>query len=186
MIKHQRPSRRSAPTDGICDECTAIIAAQGVRPAIKFLNDRTRFRFTGVYRVDPPQLRNLVLFDRENPELNLSGGVTRLHDTYCALTYASGPFETDDSRSDHRLTDHASRHSIISYAGVPLRLANGQVWGTLCHFDLRPRLLPHGERALLESVAPALVASFQRDQSEPVAFTDPSSRAPRGSAVPRS
>ena len=185
MIEHQRTSRRSAPTDGVCDQCTAIIASQGVRQAIKFLNERTRFRFTGVYRVDPPQLCNVELFDRENPELNLSGGVTRLNATYCALTYASGPFETDDSRSDHRLTDHASRQSVISYAGVPLRLANGQVWGTLCHFDLRPRLLPHGERAILESVAPALVASVQRYQAEPVAFTDPSSRALQGSDVLR-
>ena len=167
MIEHQRPARRSAPTEGVCAECTAIIVEHGVRPALEFLNGRTRFRFSGIYRVDPPLLCNVVLFDRENPDMNLSGEVTQLDDTYCALTYASGPFETADSVSDARLLHHAARNSIISYAGVPLRLSNGHLWGTLCHFDVRPRLLPLGERSVLESVAPAFVASIQQHESRP-------------------
>jgi len=167
MIEHQRPVRCSAPTDGVFAECTAIIAAHGVQPALEFLNGRTRFRFTGIYRVDPPHLCNVVLFDRENPHMNLSGEVTRLEDTYCSLVYASGPFETRDSLSDQRLERHASRSSIISYAGVPLRLLNGHLWGTLCHFDVRPRLLPQGERSVLESVAAALVASVQQHEAHP-------------------
>jgi GAF domain-containing protein len=185
MIQHQRPARRSTHIDGAGDECAAIIAAQGIWPAVRFLNGRTRFRFTGIYRVDPPRLCNLVLFDRENPDMNLSGAVTQLEDTYCSLTYAFGPFETDDSLSDGRLVQHASRSSIISYAGVPLRLLNGHVWGTICHFDVRPRLLPHGERTVLESVAPVLVASLQRDVAHAGAFIAPSSTAPQDSVAPR-
>jgi GAF domain-containing protein len=185
VLEQHRPERRVTPTDGPRAECGAIISAKGVRPALEFLNGRTRFRFSGIYRVNPPHLCNVVLFDRENPQMNLSGEVTRLDDTYCALVNASGPFETADSLSDHRLLDHASRSSVISYAGVPLRLSNGHVWGTLCHFDVRPRLLPEGERSVLESVAPLLVESMQRDHTHAAEFIAPSSTARRGSVAPR-
>jgi GAF domain-containing protein len=185
MMDRQHPVPRVSFTDSVCAECQSIVAAHGVRQAIQFLNGRTRFRFTGIYRVDPPHLCNVVLFDRENPDMNLSGEVTRLDDTYCALTYASGPFETGDSRSDARLVHHPSRDSIMSYAGVPMRGANGQLWGTFCHFDVRPRLLPQGERSILESVAQVLVTSLQRELATPAELIDPSSTALRGSVAPR-
>ncbi|MEO7455877.1 MAG: GAF domain-containing protein, partial [Gemmatimonadaceae bacterium] len=65
-----------------------------------------------------------------------------------------------DSRDDSRLTSHSARDSIISYVGVPLRLASGCTWGTLCHYDLRPRLLSPSETAILESVAPLFVRTL--------------------------
>jgi GAF domain-containing protein len=147
-------------TEALCVECTEIVESSGIETAVAWLNARTRFRFTGIYRVDPPHLRNVVLFDRENPNLNVSGEVTRLNDTYCAIVYGEGPFSTADSARDERLTGHPSRESVISYAGVPLRLENGHVWGTLCHFDVKPRLLKPEERAVLESVASVFLASL--------------------------
>ncbi len=146
--------------DAVCAECSAIVAEQGVGAALAWLNARTRFRFTGIYRVEPPLLLNVVLFDRENPDLNVSGEIAQLDDTYCALAYATGPFATADSDKDARLAQHPARASVISYDGVPMRLANGQVWGTLCHYDVRPRLLKPDERHLLESVAPLFTASL--------------------------
>lgn len=150
----------AATTEAVCAECSAIVAEQGIGPALAWLNARTRFRFTGIYRVDPPLLRNLMLFDRENPDVNVSGEITRLDDTYCALVYATGPFSTADSGKDSRLAQHPARTSVISYDGVPMRLANGQVWGTLCHYDVRPRLLKPDERHLLESVAKVFTTSL--------------------------
>ena len=129
----------------------------GVVGALAFLNDRTRFRFTGLYRVVPPALHNVSLFDRENPTLNVSGAVCALEDTYCSIVCASGdPFAIADSRDDSRVAHHPSRDAIQSYAGVPVRQPGGRVLGTLCHFDGRPRLLPAGELAVLTSVAPLL------------------------------
>lgn len=130
----------------------------GLRVALGRLNARTRFRFTGVYRADPPLLRNVYLVDRENPALDVSGAVCPLDETYCAITCArEARFATRDARTDERLVAHPARQSVISYAGVPLRLAGGRAWGTLCHFDLRPRLLPAAETAVLEAFAPVLV-----------------------------
>ena len=172
------------PNDAAWAECAAIVSTDSVSAALAFLNGRTRFRFTGIYQVDPPHLRNVLLFDRENPAMNLSGEVTRLEDTYCALTYASGPFETADAPRDGRLVNHASRNSIISYTGVPVHLPTGHLWGTLCHFDVRPRLLPQDERSFLQAVGPLLVAALHRD-APPGAVSVPTSTVPRDSGAPR-
>src|SRR5690349_7006368 len=43
----------------------------GPKGALEFLNARTRYRFTGIYHAEPPLLRNLFLFDRENPSLHV-------------------------------------------------------------------------------------------------------------------
>ena len=134
----------------------------GVLAGLELLNARTRFRFTGLYRAEPPLLRNVFLVDRENPALNVSGAVCPLDETYCAITCArEAAFATRDATRDARLVDHAARDSVISYAGVPLRLAGGRAWGTLCHFDLRPRLLAPAERVLLEAAAPIFVRSLR-------------------------
>ncbi|HET7189305.1 MAG TPA: GAF domain-containing protein [Gemmatimonadaceae bacterium] len=134
--------------------CASILASGGPVDALRFLNARTRFRFTGIYRADPPVLRNVWLFDRENPTLNVSGEVCPLEETYCAIVAGSQqPLRTADARRDARLTSHAAREHVISYCGVPIRRDDGLVWGTLCHFDVRPRLLARSEIEVLEAVA---------------------------------
>jgi GAF domain-containing protein len=150
---------RDATTRRVVREVSARLDRDGALAALAWLNARTRFRFTGLYRADPPILRNLFLVDRENPTLNLSGAVCPLEQTYCAITYArDASFTTGDARRDPGLAAHPARRSIISYAGVPLRLAEGGTWGTLCHYDLRPRLLPPTELAHLDAVAPIFAA----------------------------
>lgn len=72
-----------------------ILADSGLHQVLGFLNARTRYRFTGVYHVEPPLLRNVHLFDRENPTLDCSGAVTPLDETYCSITSSrSAPFAT--------------------------------------------------------------------------------------------
>lgn len=147
---------RKAP-GGIESVVTGLMREGGVRRVLGYLNTRTRYRFTGVYHVDPPLLRNMHLFDRENPALECSGAVSRLDETYCSITAnGSAPFTTADSTRDPRLTEHAAREAVLCYVGVPIRLASGATWGTLCHFDLRPRLTPDGEIAVLEVAAPLI------------------------------
>lgn len=130
----------------------------GLLAALALLNHRTRFRFTGLYRVVPPQLQNVSLYDRENPTLNVSGAVCGLAETYCASVYESGrPLRIGDATADARLRAHPNRESIQSYAGVPIRGRGGDVVGTLCHFDGRPRITPSGELAVLQEAAALLV-----------------------------
>jgi GAF domain-containing protein len=150
-------------SDGTLDalaRCVSLLLEhEGLRAALAFLNARTRHRFTGVYRFDPPLLRSVSLFDRENPTLRL-GGDTPMRETYCSLVgEAAAPFSTADAGRDARLVEHPARATVIAYCGVPLRGGDGACFGTLCHFDLRPRLAPSGELALLQVVAP-IVARF--------------------------
>ncbi len=143
-----------------------LLQGRGLHAALGYLNARTRYRFTGLYRAEPPLLHNLGLFDRENPEIDGSGAVARLDETYCSITRrTASPFSTDDALQDARLTTHAARHSVLCYCGVPIRLGTGVTWGTLCHFDLRPRLLPADELAVLSSVAPVVTEWLARPHS---------------------
>jgi hypothetical protein len=143
-------------------ELGARLRAAGPLAALAWLNARTRFRFTGLYHADPPLLRNVHLVDRENPTLNVSGEVCPLDETYCAITCArEAAFATTDAMRDARLVAHPARTSVISYSGVPVRFADGRAWGTICHFDLRPRLLPRTESAVLDAVAPVFAAWLQ-------------------------
>ena len=145
---------RDAATRRVVREVRARLRDHGALATLCWLNARTRFRFTGLYHAEPPLLRNLYLVDRENPSLNVSGEICPLDDTYCAITCAQdADFTTSDARRDARLVEHPARRSVISYAGVPVRLSGGASWGTLCHYDLRPRLLPPTELVHLDAVA---------------------------------
>jgi GAF domain-containing protein len=152
MERSYAPDRgHAAATTSVVRALRADLRADNVLGALTRLNARTRFRFTGLYHADPPVLRNVYLVDRENPTLNVSGEIRPLDETYCAITYADeATFVTSDAARDARIAAHPARASILSYAGIPLRLDTGCVWGTLCHFDLRPRFLAPSELALLD------------------------------------
>jgi hypothetical protein len=163
-------STSSAAVPSVRTTCAARFATllheRGLLHALGYLNERTRYRFTGLYRVDPPMLRNVGLFDRENPDIDVSGAVTKLDETYCSITCATAkPFTTMDAPRDERLVAHAARDSILCYAGVPIRFEGGRPWGSLCHFDLRPRLRSADELCALETVAP-VVAGWLRSNPE--------------------
>jgi GAF domain-containing protein len=153
-----------------------ILASADLAAVLRFLNQRARFRFTGVYRTDPPLLRNVCLFDRENPDLMLGGDATPLERTYCGIVSSTrSPFYVEDAISDARVANHAARESVVSYAGVPLRSPTGHVVGTLCHFDVRPRVLPEHELDVLEAVAGA-ISSWLAERG--VTLADPNASNP--------
>ena len=73
-----------------------LLRRDGLHAALGFLNGRVRYRFTGVYRFDPPVLRNVDLYDRENPSLTFSGCELVLRDSYCGIVQLSErPFVTE-------------------------------------------------------------------------------------------
>lgn len=124
----------------------SLLEGDGLHAALAFLNGRVRYRFTGVYRFDPPVLRNVDLFDRENPSLSFTGCELVLLENYCGIVRATErPFTVTDATRDPRLEGYASRTTMVSYLGVPIRENGGGLFGTLCHFDGRPRLAPKGE-----------------------------------------
>jgi GAF domain-containing protein len=151
-----------------------ILADRGVQDALGWLNARTDHRFTGVYRLDPPLLRSVRLFDRENPLLEV-GSDAPMSETYCSITGAGeSPFVVADALEDPALEGHPARDATRSYCGVPLRDRSGRVIGTLCHFDLGPRPVPEAEIPVMETAAALLYAALRHSGALP----DPADGAP--------
>ena len=141
-------------------EITSMLDRGRLHDALRFLNERTRHRFTGVYRFDPPLLRSLCLFDRENPAVTL-GGDTPMRESYCSIVGSgAAPFGTAHAGRDGRLAGHPARGVVLAYCGVPLVLPDGSCAGSLCHFDPRPRLVPRREVPLLECAAGLIAAAL--------------------------
>jgi PAS domain S-box-containing protein len=130
-----------------------------VHAVLRYLNGRTAHRFTGLYRFDGAVLRNVALYDREEPATRV-GADAPLGETYCGIVGAAErPFFTAHAGEDPRLVEHAARENVVSYCGALVRAAGGTPVGTLCHFDLRPQPVPADEIPLLEAVAPLLSPS---------------------------
>ena len=145
----------------IARNCAGILSTAGPHAVLAYLNSRTRFRFSAIYRADPPLLHNLYLFDRENPSVNLAGDVARLDDTYCSFVCDGGrPFQSRNASKDDRLRTHVARDRVLSYCGAAIRRESGVVWGTLCHYDVRPRIIPRSESEVLEVVAAVLAGGL--------------------------
>ena len=141
------------------DEFSRRLADNGLHDALGFLNARTRHRFTGVYRFEPPVLKNVSLFDRENPQVR-SAMDALLRDTYCSHIADTGAeFGIDDGREDS-LPGIGLPRSVVAYHGVPLRNERDVCVGSLCHWDVRPRLVPDGEWAVLYAVAPLVARAM--------------------------
>jgi CheY-like chemotaxis protein len=130
----------------------------GLHGALDFLNGRSLYRFTGIYRFDGVTLRNVELFDRADPAI-VTGEDPPLGETYCSIVRLGRErFATADAMADPRLVDHPARRQVRSYCGSLLRNADGTPFGTLCSFDLVARPASDAFLELLELVAPIVSA----------------------------
>lgn len=134
-----------------------LLREGSLHEALRVINERVEHRFTGVFRFDPPTLRNVALFDSANPDITV-GQDAPLRETYCSVVgETEQPLQTDDPRTDPRLAEHPARETTLAYCGAPLRASESEPpFGTLCHFDVVPRPVPPGEIAVLEAVAPLI------------------------------
>lgn len=140
----------------VAEEFRELLETDGFHAALAFLNRRTCHRFTGIYRFDQSMLRNLHLYDRTNPGLEL-GSDAPLHETYCSIVgTTASPFATDDAQLDERLLEHPARTGTLSYSGVPLQSSDGRAFGTLCHFDVVPCPADPEEVPILKAAAKAI------------------------------
>jgi GAF domain-containing protein len=147
----------------------------GLHAALAYLNSRTPFRFTGVYRFDAATLRNLCLFDRWSPD-STQGEDAPLPETFCAIVrrHPEG-LEVDDGRTDERFPWMAD-NPVVCYCGTLLRGEDGVPYGTLCHFDVQRCQRSQQELALLQAAAPLVsryLAASGRGAPAPAAHPAP-------------
>jgi hypothetical protein len=134
-----------------------------IRALLAHLNSLTTHRFTGVYRFEPGWVVSVVLFDRENPDVQIGADV-KMKESYCWLSGISDTaFVIEDAPTDPRLCGHAARDEVRSYVSVVLRDKRNVPWGTLCHFDFAPRAFAAKTLAHLESFRPLVEEMLVRD-----------------------
>lgn len=132
--------------------------ASDVRGIVRLINATAPFRFTSILRFEPGErLTSVWTYDRENPELNSFPDDATVSSSYCARIRESGqPFVMPDAALEPTVADHPARHSVLSYCGVPLHRQSGEVYGTLCSYDVLPRFFQDSVLSRLEHVASAL------------------------------
>ncbi len=130
---------------------TELLQQQGVHAALEYLNRRTPHRYTGMFRFDGEMLRNEVLYDRNQATVR-QGDDVPLVLTYCALVgRQEGPVNILDAATDPLAQGVDT--SVISYCGVLVRDAQGQAYGTLCHYDMQRCQERTTDLPLLEAAA---------------------------------
>lgn len=133
-----------------------LLAAGNLRGALRHLNDMSPYRFTALYRFGENDLQNLLLIDRQHAAAPTLEPVP-VDDSYCTYVQRSrDAFIVEDAASDVRVEAHPKRPVVQAYCGIPLRDANGTLFGTICHFDFEPVPASDHVLALMREVATAL------------------------------
>jgi GAF domain-containing protein len=153
QLTQQLPATLPSPeVQAFLDRC----AGQGLKAALADLNGRVPHRYTALYRLEDAQLKNVELIDKAGelrPEFLASVPLT---DSFCQFVLRDGAFLTEDSARDERLDGHPYKGVMVAYHGVPVIDGAGELFGSLCHFDVQVQPLSDAEFAHLQGVAQAL------------------------------
>lgn len=133
-----------------------ILEAEGVRDALAYLVGLTDYRFIGIFRFRDGKATTAVHYDRANPAELRTAEVPDTATYCCFVRDSHGTFVTANSLADERLATHAARDRVLAYCGVPVLNAEGELLGTLCHYDVVPRDPEQLDMHLLLEVASAL------------------------------
>ena len=132
----------------------------GLHRGLDWLNARTPYRFTGVYRYDGDMLRNVALFDRWSPQVR-KGADAPLDQTFCAIVRDTGEWlEVENGARDARFP-WMQQNAVVCYCGALLRDDSGEPWGTICHFDVQRCQPARSEVDLLLAAGPLLYAELK-------------------------
>lgn len=136
---------------------------EGVHAALRYLNNRTPHRFSGVYRYDGEMLRNVALFDRFEPEQQRGIDIP-MADAYCANVGRSRePLEFADAKGDGRFA-YLSGSPVVCYSGVLISSPGGVPYGTLCHYDVQHCETRTSDIPLLKAAAPFIYEAVEGRQ----------------------
>jgi GAF domain-containing protein len=139
------------------DDFSSILAHSGPREALSHLLHLTDYRFIGIWRFHNGRANAALHIDRMNPAV-LEAEEVHENATYCCYVRDSkGVFMTAHAALDARTAGHPARESVPAYCGVPLLDADGNILGTLCHYDVVPRDPQQIDLELMIQVAGALV-----------------------------
>ena len=133
-----------------------VLASQGAQAALAFLNARVPHRFTSANQFVDGHMVCVLLHDKAG---KLQPGMVAkvpLGHSFCQFVMRDGCFSTTHSGDDERLRGHPYQGVMLSYCGVPLLGARGEVAGTLCHMDPQSQMLRDEEFDVFQRAARVL------------------------------
>ena len=134
----------------------AALRSGGVGGGLRFLNESIDHRYTAVYRLNGSTLRNVGLHDKAGEVKPEYLDEVPLEVSFCQFVMRDGVFATHDSSLDDRLDGHPYKGVMMAYHGVPVLDNQGELFGTLCHFDVAQRDLSDDQFELLKRAAKVL------------------------------
>jgi GAF domain-containing protein len=155
VMAEQSPQHTN-PTRQAFQHFEHTLDTRGVRAALAYIVSQSDYRFISVFQFRDDKAMAALHFDREHPEQLRSPEVPDTATYCCYVRDSRGVFTTANAMLDARLADHVSRANVLAYCGVPVMDAEGQLLGTLCHYDVVPRNPEQLDLALLIEVASAL------------------------------
>ncbi|MGB7332432.1 MAG: GAF domain-containing protein [Terriglobales bacterium] len=132
------------------------LKADGLRAAMRWLNDRVPYRFTAIFVFNGDLLHNICLIDKENPSTTNCSDQP-ITESYCMYIHRSGErFSVEEASLDQHLVGHPKRQSVQCYYGIPLFDSKGKILGTVCHFDSMPVRVTEEVALTLDDLAPLI------------------------------
>lgn len=124
-----------------------------VRTLLAELGTKSPCRFTSLLRfTDGATLSSVWTYDRDNPGVDPFPLGLPIEASYCVLVRAAdATCAIENAATDPRTATHPKRDELASYIGVPLRRADGRIFGTLCSYDPTPTRFEPSVRETLEA-----------------------------------
>ena len=89
----------------------AVLKADGLVVAMRWLNDRVPYRFTGIFAFDGDMLRNICLIDKEN-ESTTNCSAQPITESYCMYIHRTAErFSVEEASGDMRVGAHPKRRN---------------------------------------------------------------------------
>ena len=150
-------------------ELRGVLETRGLDAGLMFLNARVPHRYSAVYRLSDAYLRRLGFTDKlGGPGLEFAE--VPFKDSYCELAVKQAPMVVTDVVTDPRLDAYPNPGQLMSYVGLPLSVAPGALFGTLCHYDTSAHLLSDAELAFMEQASELLLQFCLRTGVSPHAM----------------
>lgn len=148
--------------DAVVNHLRELLVRHGLRPMVVFLNGLSTFRFSAVMRFDKGMLQTVCYYDREDPRPDALPAVPE-EASYCRFVKARREiFSVPDSKLESCLSGHPARDAVRAYCGAPLYGAEGNVMGSICHFNIDPVRITVRDGELLTAAADLLMKHHAR------------------------
>lgn len=156
--------------DGVLDKLATAISATDdieglVRPFLEILEAATGLESTYLTRIDEDEGMQHILYARNSQQLELPEGLSvEWDDTLCKRALNEGRTYTNDVAGCWGDSTAARELGIATYISEPVRVGDGELFGTLCGASGSPVSVSEDARRLLSMLATIIARQLDRER----------------------